>query len=31
MTTRSSTETVRLTNDVSIPLIGFGTWQLRGR
>ncbi len=30
MTTRSSTETVRLTNDVSIPLIGFGTWQLQG-
>jgi 2,5-diketo-D-gluconate reductase A len=29
MTTNSS-ETVRLTEDVSIPLIGFGTWQLEG-
>ena len=30
MTTRTSQETVRLTDDVSIPLIGFGTWQLEG-
>jgi 2,5-diketo-D-gluconate reductase A len=28
MTTRTSQETVRLTDDVCIPLIGFGTWQL---
>jgi hypothetical protein len=31
MTTRSSVETVRLTDGVSIPLIGFGTWQLQGQ
>jgi 2,5-diketo-D-gluconate reductase A len=30
MTTRTSQETVPLTDDVSIPLIGFGTWQLEG-
>jgi 2,5-diketo-D-gluconate reductase A len=30
MTTRSSQETVRLADDVSIPLVGFGTWQLEG-
>ncbi len=30
MTTRTSQETVRLVDDVSIPLIGFGTWQLEG-
>lgn len=30
MTTRSSQETVRLADGVSIPLIGFGTWQLGG-
>ena len=30
MTTRTSQETVALTDDVSIPLIGFGTWQLQG-
>lgn len=28
MTTRDSQEGVRLTDGVSIPLIGFGTWQL---
>ena len=28
MTTRTSQATVPLTDDVSIPLIGFGTWQL---
>jgi 2,5-diketo-D-gluconate reductase A len=31
MTTHSSVEAVRLTDDVSIPLIGFGTWQLAGK
>src|SRR6201998_4887721 len=31
MTTHSSIETVRLTDDVSIPLIGFATWQLDGK
>jgi 2,5-diketo-D-gluconate reductase A len=30
MTTRTGQETVPLTDDVSIPLIGFGTWQLQG-
>jgi diketogulonate reductase-like aldo/keto reductase len=30
MTTRTSQETVRLADGVSIPLIGFGTWQLTG-
>jgi 2,5-diketo-D-gluconate reductase A len=30
MTTRTSQETVPLTDEVSIPLIGFGTWQLEG-
>ena len=30
MTTRTSQETVPLVDDVSIPLIGFGTWQLQG-
>ena len=30
MTTRTSQETVPLVDDVSIPLIGFGTWQLEG-
>ena len=28
MTIRTSQETVRLADDVSIPLIGFGTWEL---
>ena len=28
MTTRTSQESVRLTDGVSIPLVGFGTWQL---
>jgi diketogulonate reductase-like aldo/keto reductase len=30
MTTRTSQETVELADGVSIPLIGFGTWQLTG-
>lgn len=30
MTTRTSQESVRLADGVSIPLIGFGTWQLGG-
>jgi diketogulonate reductase-like aldo/keto reductase len=30
MTTRTGQETVPLSDDVSIPLIGFGTWQLQG-
>jgi 2,5-diketo-D-gluconate reductase A len=30
MATRSSSETIDLTPDVSIPLIGFGTWELSG-
>jgi 2,5-diketo-D-gluconate reductase A len=30
MTTRTSQENVRLSDGVSIPLIGFGTWQLDG-
>jgi diketogulonate reductase-like aldo/keto reductase len=30
MTTRTSKETVQLADGVSIPLIGFGTWQLTG-
>ena len=25
-----STETVKLNNGLSMPLIGFGTWDLRG-
>jgi 2,5-diketo-D-gluconate reductase A len=30
MTTRTSQESIRLADDGSIPLIGFGTWQLEG-
>jgi 2,5-diketo-D-gluconate reductase A len=30
MATRTSQESVRLADGVSIPLIGFGTWQLEG-
>jgi 2,5-diketo-D-gluconate reductase A len=30
MAARTSQENVRLTDSVSIPLIGFGTWQLKG-
>lgn len=30
MTARTSQETVRIAGDVSIPLAGFGTWQLTG-
>jgi 2,5-diketo-D-gluconate reductase A len=30
MTARTGRENVRLSEDVSIPLIGFGTWQLDG-
>jgi diketogulonate reductase-like aldo/keto reductase len=30
MTTRTSQETVTLADGVSIPLIGFGTWELQG-
>lgn len=30
MTTHTSTETMRIADGVSIPLVGFGTWQLTG-
>jgi len=30
MTTRTSQETVQLADGVSIPLVGFGTWELEG-
>ncbi|MGH3210253.1 MAG: hypothetical protein ACRDNO_21115 [Trebonia sp.] len=30
MTARTSQEEVQLSESVSIPLIGFGTWQLDG-
>ena len=30
MTARTSQETVRLSDGVSVPLIGFGTWELSG-
>ena len=30
MTARTSQENVRLADGVSIPLIGFGTWELDG-